>query len=317
LHMLFATAAIVLFATAIPSGWAQTCPETWKCISTTSPPTLDADVSDWASVEGITTSLVSITGETYPGGDASYKCMYDNDLIYFALEIPGDYRFDPNDNHLCASIATMTKIGASASFINMGGCPDALSGCDTGVPDTCADYVVDIGAHWELSTTEQNVAYPINVADSGQAGTGDDGVANKDDEYGVSPECRFDDDDANAGNEWAGAWAHTNPTEGASGTYIFELSRSLKTPSSVTDAQLTPGESYSFGVAFWDPFEIQATGWNGAGHYVTGCGTNWIELELVSPEKPPDNSTSAASLYYTVLGPVLVSLGTIVATFFV
>lgn len=225
------------------------------------------------------------------GEVSTYKCVYDENRIYFALEIPGEYRFNTTDNHKCASIATMTKVGKDATFMNMGGCPDAMGGCSDGVvPDTCETYTVDIGAHWELRTTKQGVAYNVPEttvpevsaqSDTVTPLTGDDPIANNDDEYSVSPFCRFDDNDANAGNEWAGAWVHTNPIDGEFGLYRFEISRSLKTPSTVTDAQMSPGGTYSFGVAFWDPFETES-GWSDAGHYVTGCGTKWIDLELVT-----------------------------------
>jgi hypothetical protein len=129
----------------------------------------------------------------------------------------------------------------------MGACPDAQAGCDAtgGVPATCETYTVDIGAHWELATTEQGVTYPINTVD----GTGNDLVANKDDEYAVIPYCRLDDEDGDgAGNEWAGGWSHSAGTEdGADGTYTFELSRLLVTASTATDAQMTIGETYEFG----------------------------------------------------------------------
>ena len=82
-------------------------------------------------------------------------------IIYFALEILGDYRFDATDNAKCAAIGTMMKIGSKATYINMGGCPDALSGCPS--TNSCDDYLVDLGSHWELATTEQKVAYPFNV----------------------------------------------------------------------------------------------------------------------------------------------------------
>ena len=87
------------------------------------------------------------------------------------------------------------------------------------------------------------VAYGINNA------TGDDAVANKDDEYAVSPYCRVDDDDENAANEWEGAWTYVNDTD--VGSYIFEMSRSLSTASTESDAQLVPGEAIDFGFAMW------------------------------------------------------------------
>jgi hypothetical protein len=292
---------------------AQDCSSTWTCAPTSAPPTIDSDLSEWADVEGISTPIVAITGQEYEA-NAVYKCMYDDTHIFFALDIPGDYRFNATDNTQCAAIATMLKIGSSATFLNMGGCPDAISGCDDGVPDTCMDYRVDIGAHWQLGGTEQGVTYPISVVADAAVDTrsGNDPLAsNKDDEYAVSSFCRFDDDDANAGNEWAGAWAHTNPTIGESGNYIFELSRLLKTDSTLTDGQLEAGGSYSFGVAFWDPFETEA-GWLDAGHYVTGCANKWIDLEL-GPVTAPTSSPSGA--FSLAVGPLFVILTVMAAIF--
>jgi hypothetical protein len=96
----------------------------------------------------------------------------------------------------------------------------------------------------------------------------------------VSAYCRLDDNDVDAGNEWSGAWAHSNPVDREAGTYSFELSRLLTTASSKTDAQLVAGATYQFGIAFWDPFQIEATGWTDSGHYITGCASNFIDLTL-------------------------------------
>ena len=109
------------------------------------------------------------------------------------------------------------------------------------------------------STTDDNA--------TASSGTGNDAIANKDDEYAVTPLCRYDDDGPGAGNEWRGAWRHTEPRErpiddedgdtvgvvvdGTTGTYVFELSRSLKTSSSDTDAQFDRGGTVDFGFAFW------------------------------------------------------------------
>jgi hypothetical protein len=262
---------------------ANDCPSIWTCQHTTTAPTLDADLSEWSQVAGIETPLKGFGGNSYDAGSASYKCLYDDTHIYFAFSIPGFFRFNSTDNKQCASIGTMMKIGADATFMNMGGCPEALSPsvtCDaTLLQETCSAYRVDLGAHWELRTTQQGVTYPIGSTDA-QA-PGNDLVANKDDEYGVSPYCRPDDNDANAGNEWAGSWLHDNPVAGELGNYIFEMSRTLTTPSTVSDAQMAPGQTYQFGVAFWDPEETDS-GWTDSGHYLTGCGADWIDLELVS-----------------------------------
>ena len=123
----------------------------------------------------------------------------------------------------------------------MGNCPHAAISCADD-PSLCADYKVDIGGHWEMRRTEMGVKYGINEA------AGDGNIAN---EYAYSPYCHGDDNDPDASNEWQGAWIHTSPIEGDLGTYIFEMSRSLKTASSVTDAQLEVGEAIDFGFAYW------------------------------------------------------------------
>jgi hypothetical protein len=250
-------------------------------------PVLDGNLSDWADVVGIETSLYApLLNELYGPGKAEVKCAHSADRIFLTLEIPGKYRFDATSNAMSAAIATMMKIGADATFYNMGGCPDAQTGCSAttgGVPATCETYRVDI-LHWELATTEQNVTYPINIVD----GTGNDLVANKDDEYAVSPYCRLDDDGSGAGNEWVGGWSHSAGTEeGADGTYMFELSRLLVTASTATDAQMTIGETYEFGVAYWDPNQMEE-GWSASNHYISGCGRDWFDLVLSSDPYEPN-----------------------------
>lgn len=299
--MKFIGLSFLLASLAAPVLSQDTCSTTWTCHPTPTPPSLDADHSDWDSVNAYTTTLVNTAGKEWDAGKASYKCLYDSEQIYFALEIPGEYRFNSTNNKMCAAIGTMFKIGEKASYLNMGGCPDAMAGCPDGVPETCDDYRVDIGAHWELSGTQQGVMYEMaGSATDRQASDepgGNDLIANKDDEYAVSSFCRFDDDDANAGNEWSGAWAHSNPIEGEFGNYHFEVSRLLKTPSNLTDAQLTPGETIQFGIAFWDPYEVEGTGWTDIGHFVTGCGTKWIDLELSTEPQPavvPDTADEPA-----------------------
>ena len=111
----------------------------------------------------------------------------------------------------------------------------------------------------------------------------------------MSPYCRAFDDGEAAGNEWAGAWLHTDPSEiGADGHYHFELSRLLKTKSSKTDKQfLTAGETYSFGIAYWDPFQTETDGWTDAGHFLTGCANQWIDLELEAKDTTGGKTSSS------------------------
>jgi len=168
------------------------------------------------------------------------------------------------------------------------------------------------------------VAYPVGdavITKQTDTAAGDDPVANKDDEYAVGPFCRNDDDDSNAGNEWSGAWLHDNPvTVGDFGNYVFELSRTLTTASTETDGQFMAGDTHEFGVAFWDPYEMQAEGWSDAGHYVSGCGFQWMELELVAAGNNADvnvlgdAATSAAwSLSVGSIGYVFMAMIAVMA----
>jgi len=86
------------------------CVNTLKCTRAPSAITLDADLSDWSAIEGIATELRMVTQTVYKDGDATIKCVYDDATIYFAVEIPGLYRFNDTDYHQCPSIATMTKV---------------------------------------------------------------------------------------------------------------------------------------------------------------------------------------------------------------
>ncbi|KAL7477409.1 hypothetical protein ACHAW6_003213 [Cyclotella cf. meneghiniana] len=216
------------------------------CVPVDTAPTIDGDTSDWSSVESFETPLTGALSSTeYPHGNGhvTVRCVYDEDRIYLLYEVPGPYRFDSADYHKCASISTMFKMGSEAMLYNMGNCPMATASCPTN-SDECSDYKVDIGGHWELATTEMGVKYGMS------SGSGLDTVAGKHDAYSVSPVCRVEDDDANAANEWEGAWLHTSPNS-TDGSYIFEMSRSLSTASTESDAQLEAGKAIDFGFAMW------------------------------------------------------------------
>ena len=84
-------------------------------------------------------------GLEYFDEKATIKCSYDATNIHFAFEIPGDYRFNATNNKQCAAIATMMKIGPDATFVDMGGCPEALYGNYTNIPaSSCDGHLVDI-----------------------------------------------------------------------------------------------------------------------------------------------------------------------------
>jgi len=146
-------------------------------------------------VLGIESSLrLPFAEDGYYEDTAKFKCQYDDTSIYMAMEIPGQYQFSTTNDHLCASIATMIKVGVDAEFYNMGNCPLGAgpgSSCASNktILDVCDAYRVDIGAHWELKGTNQGVFYPLNTTYP----SGNDLLANKDDEWAVSPYCRFDE----------------------------------------------------------------------------------------------------------------------------
>jgi len=292
--------SISIFLVCISLAKASVCPTSLECVSTMTPPTLDGDLSEWSSVNGTQTELYGLAGNVYAPGLADYKCMYNDTHIFFAMEIPGAYRFNSSSNAQCASVAIMFKIGESALYYGMGGCPLASSGCSSGVPSGCDPYRVDIGAHWELASTEQGVEYGVNLGSS-------DALA--DDEYAVSPTCRLDDDGSNSGNEWNVAWSY-EAFNSTFGDYKFELARSLSTMSESTDRQLSVGQSYSVGFAYWDPNET-ADGWTDPGHYVTGCAADWMDMTIgqqVSPVKTSSDK-NMGSRQHSALKKSVVALG--------
>ena len=112
--------AIAAAAAMVSDAAAADCssPKKFICHPTTTPPTLDGDLSDWSDhpEPAVTSSLTAaMGGMMYEAGDLTMKCVYDESRIYFAFQVPGAYRFDPNDDHFCASISTMMQVGADAT----------------------------------------------------------------------------------------------------------------------------------------------------------------------------------------------------------
>jgi cytochrome b involved in lipid metabolism len=108
--------------------------------------------------------------------------------------------------------------------IMQGGCPLA-DDCSTSL-EGCDSYKVDL-LHWELMASDMGDAYGPNDS------TGRDEVANKDDEYSVSLSCRYDDDGADAGNEWEGSWSHSMPIE-----ILVEVERASGSSDNITMAEV-------------------------------------------------------------------------------
>lgn len=148
-------------------------------------PTLDGDLSDWSTVPEQVMSLVTSIGAVpYEHGDVAMKCTYDENQIYMAWTVKGPFRFNATNDRMCGSISTMWKVGVDAKYLNMGACPSIVSGlrydekCTEGVPPACYSYIVDLGLHWELKTTQQGVAYGADL----ESNSGNDLSWNKDDE---------------------------------------------------------------------------------------------------------------------------------------
>jgi hypothetical protein len=122
-------------------------PTTFTCSRNKTTITLDADLTEWTGVTGISTPLRQpLSGSIFAGGDAKYKCQYSDTHLYLTMEIPGPFSFDSTTSEKCAAISTMFKIGEKATFYNMGGCPLAVANttvCDNDVfPSACDDYRV-------------------------------------------------------------------------------------------------------------------------------------------------------------------------------
>jgi len=112
-------AIIAVLAVASIAAGAEECvsPKTFICNPTTTPPTLDGDLGDWSDAAATSSLTAAMGAMPYGAGDLTMRCVYDDSRIYFAFEVPGAYRFDPNDDHKCASISTMMQVGPDATFL--------------------------------------------------------------------------------------------------------------------------------------------------------------------------------------------------------
>ncbi len=248
------------------SGHYASCrdPETldfsWLNI-TLQPPsgiTIDGQAGDWLGVPSTPIILVNAMGSaTTENLDGTIQMTYDASNIYFLLTIEDDFNYDPADHHKSPAVAVLFAIDEAAT-------PDMGGGNGN----------VDIW-HWELDTGP-------GVVTGWNSLSGNDPIGNLDDEWADSIFNRHDDD---AANELIGSWSHTDMSEeGASGRWIFEITRSLSTSDARQDRQFQIGETYKMAIAYWDGDET-AEGWTDSGHLAT-CQDpetrdfSWIKVGL-------------------------------------
>jgi hypothetical protein len=236
--------------------------------------TVDGDASEWDAVPGLDVTLESIQGVDVESKAATVKVAHDGENVYVLLTVEDDYNWNADDPHLSASLAVMWSVDTGAGP-HMGTDDDAGEGPSLGM--------VDIW-HWELECglgEEQGG----RVSGPGEGFPGNDDACNFDDEFATDPETRFDDGDtegpAGSGSENSllGVFSHTDPTEDASGTWIFEMSRPLETGDS-QDGQLTVGETALLALAYWDP-DNSVEGWDDDQHVQSSNG-GWIEVLIGS-----------------------------------
>ncbi len=230
--------------------------------------TVDGDVSDWASITGLATTLEPIgsMADSVENIEATIKMAYDDENVYALLAIDDDYNFNAEDLKLSAAIALQFPVDTGGAAM---GADDEAGENSTGM--------VDIW-HWEAECA-------VGEPSGGGAGhpqgegkdPGNDANCNFDDEWATDAETREDDNGEGAENSLYGVWTHTNPVEDGTGVYYFEMSRPLQT-GDAQDVQFTAGESTLLALAYWD-VDWSDKGWTDDSHVVS-ANTGWIEINL-------------------------------------
>jgi hypothetical protein len=227
--------------------------------------TVDGDPSDWEGIEGLEMMLGPIEGKTATPHQATVQVAYDDALVYVLMTVEDDYDWNAEDAHLSAALAAMWAIDAEAGA-HMGTEAEDGEGPSLGMVDLW---------HWELECgpgEEQGG----RIHDAGEGSDlGNDSGCNFDDEWATDPETREDDNGEGAENSLLGVFTHSTQTEGAEGTWYFEMSRPLQT-GDASDAQLAVGTDMLFAIAYWDPDE-SPEGWEDAGH-VQSANEGWITI---------------------------------------
>lgn len=226
---------------------------------------VDGDTADWADIAGLEVTLEAIQGQEVEPRAASVKVAHDDQYVYVLFEVNDDYNWDAEDAHLSGSSALMWAIDEGAG--EHMGAEEPARNVSLGM--------VDIW-HWELDCPlgEQSGGA---VHDPGDGDPGNDGGCNFDDEWATIPDEREDDVGEGAENSLLGVWNHTDATEGAQGTWIFEMQRPLET-GDPQDAQFSVGGSSLMAIAYWDP-DNSPEGWDEKQH-VQSSNQGWIEVTL-------------------------------------
>jgi hypothetical protein len=228
---------------------------------------VDGDLSDWADVVGLSLTLVPIVeraDDALENKDVTVRMAHDGDLVYMLFAVEDDYDWVADDHNLSAALA--------AQFVISDGGPHM--GAEDEEGETSAG-MVDIW-HWELDCAagELNGGGAGHPAGEGND-PGNDSVCNMDDEWATDAETREDDNSATGENSLTGVWWHSNPVDGAPGTWYFEMSRPLQNGDE-QDAQFTVGESTLLALAYWDA-DFGPEGWDDSTH-VTSADLGWIEV---------------------------------------
>lgn len=241
---------------------------------------VDGANTDWSAINGATITLEQLrlagidpaqAAEIEFGPldpiDVTLKVANDGDKIYVLLEVPDDFDYDPADHNKSPSIAVMFRV-------------DEPAAPHMGAEEPNIDRslgMVDMW-HWEL-----DCGPGLESGGKGITG-GDDPACNLDDEYSTNPNDREDDGGGNTANSAAensllGVWAHTGQASGAgaTGTWIFEMSRPLQT-GDAQDGQFEAGKIAYVALAYFDPDE-STDGWTDVGH-LQSAYSGWIEVTI-------------------------------------
>jgi len=229
--------------------------------------TVDGSPADWTGIAGLDLTLEGIEGVETPveSKQATIRVAHNDQFVYVLFEVQDDYNWTDTDAHLTAAPAVMWAV-VPAAGPHMG--PEDRQGKGPSLGK------VDIW-HWELECAAGKQTGGEVSGPGASADPGNDEGCNFDDEWATSPDDREDDNGTGGQNSLLGVWSHTNPTENAAGTWVFEIRRPLQTGDE-GDAQFAVGSPAWLALAYWDPDQT-AAGWEDDGH-AQSSNLGWIEV---------------------------------------